>query len=90
MDKPDKMRVAGDVIESTAGQVGDDLARLGIDPARPVAVVLEPDDWLTRARAEMRKKVEAAGLSDADIDDLIKEARRQANAEMRPERSRNL
>ena len=77
------MRVAGDVIESTAGQVGDDLARLGIDPARPVAVVLEPDVWLTSARAEMRKKVDAAGLSDAEIDDRIKEARREANAEMR-------
>jgi hypothetical protein len=83
MAKTDKMRVAGDVIESTAGEVGNDLARLGVDPARPVAVVLEPDDWLNRARAEMRKKVEAAGLSDAEIDDLIKEARREANTEMR-------
>lgn len=83
MGKIDKMRIAGDVIESTAGEVANDLARRGIDPACPVAVVLEPDDWLTRARAEMRKKVEAAKLSDSDIDALIKEARREANAEMR-------
>jgi hypothetical protein len=87
MGKAEKMRVAGDVIESTAGEVAGDLARLGIDPACPIAVVLEPDDWLTRARAEMRKKVEEAGLSDADIDDLIKEARREANDDMRNQKN---
>jgi hypothetical protein len=83
MGMTDKMRIAGDVIDSTAGEVAADLARRGIDPARPVTVMIEPDDWLTRARAEMRKRVEAVGLSDEDIDRLIKEARRAANKEMR-------
>ena len=79
------MRVEGEVIESTVGQAASDLARRGIDPARPVTIMIEPDDWLTRARVEMRKRVEAAGLSDDDIDRLIKEARRQANDETRRE-----
>lgn len=79
----DKLRSVGEVIESTAGQVAADLARHGIDPARSVTVMVEADDWLTRARAEMRKRVEAAGLTDDDIDRLIKEARREANEDMR-------
>ncbi len=77
------LRVEGEVIESTVGQAATDLARRGIDPSRPVTIMVEPDDWLTRARVEMRKRVEAAGLSDDDIDRLIKEARREANEEMR-------
>jgi hypothetical protein len=81
----DRMRIAGEVIESTAGEVAADLARRGIDPARPVTIMIEPDDWLTRSRVEMRRRVEAAGLSDEDIDRLIKEARREANNEMRRE-----
>jgi hypothetical protein len=79
------MRIAGEVIESTAGEIAADLARRGIDPSRPVTVMVEPDDWLTLARAEMRRRVEAARLSDADIDRLIKEARREANEDMRRE-----
>ena len=77
------MRVAGEVIETTVGQAAADLARRGIDPARPVTIMVEPDDWLTRARIEIRKRVEAAGLNDEDIDRLIKEARREANDDMR-------
>jgi hypothetical protein len=69
---------AVEVIESTVGQVAAELARRGIDPDRPVTVTIEPDDWLTRTRRETRKRVEAFGLSDDDIDRLIKEARRDA------------
>ena len=66
-----------EVIESTVGQIAAELARRGIEADRPVTVTVEPDDWLTRARRESRARVVAAGLSDEDIDRLIKEARRE-------------
>ncbi|MGH7090060.1 MAG: hypothetical protein ACREFQ_14275 [Stellaceae bacterium] len=58
------------------------MARRGIDPDRPVTVTIEPDDWLTNARRGTRARVEAFGLSDEDIDQLIKEAHSEANDEM--------
>ena len=38
--------------------------------------MIEPDDWLTKARQESRRLVIAAGLSD-DIDRLIKRAQKE-------------
>lgn len=77
------MRLDGEVIESTAGQVAEALMRRGIDPGRRVVLTVEPDDWLSRGRAALRPAVEAAGLTDAQIDQLIEDARRDANEEMR-------
>jgi hypothetical protein len=74
-----------EVIESTVGQAAAELARRGIDPDRPITITIEPDDWLTKARSETRKRVEAFGLSDDDIDRLIQQARREANEDMRRE-----
>jgi hypothetical protein len=73
----DRLRVDGEIIESTAGQVAAELQRRGIDPARPVIVAVEPDDWIAEARRYARPKVVAAGLSDADIDQLIKQAQQE-------------
>jgi hypothetical protein len=42
-----------------------------------VTVMIEPDDWLTKARQESRRLVIAAGLSDDDIDRLIKQAQKE-------------
>lgn len=56
-------------IESTAGKVADELARRGIAPGRRVMITIEPDDWLSRARAFARPQVD--GWSDADIDHWI-------------------
>ena len=39
-----------EVFETTAGQVTDVLERLGIAKERRVTVMIEPDDWLTKAR----------------------------------------
>jgi hypothetical protein len=39
-----------DVFETTAGQVTDALKRLGIPEERMITVMIEPDDWLTKAR----------------------------------------
>ena len=66
-----------DVFETTAGQVTDVLKRLGIPEERMITVMIEPDDWLTRARQESRRLVIKAGLSDDDIDRLIKQAQRE-------------
>ena len=66
-----------EVVETTAGQITDVLNRLGVAKDRLVTVMIEPDDWLTKARQESRRLVIAAGLSDDDIDRLIDQARNQ-------------
>ena len=70
------LRFDGEVIESTAGQVAADLQHRGIDSARPVVVAIAPDDWIAEARRYSRPRVEADGLSDADIDQQVKQAQK--------------
>jgi hypothetical protein len=65
-----------EVFETTAGQITDVLKRLGVPKERMVTVMIEPDDWLTNARQESRRLVIEAGLSDEDIDRLIKRAQK--------------
>jgi hypothetical protein len=72
-----RWRIEGEIIESTAGQVTAELQRRGIDPARPVVVAVEPDDWIAEARRYARPKVIAEGLTDDDIDQLIKQAQKE-------------
>lgn len=64
-------------IESTAGQVTAELARLGIAPDKHVTITIEPDDWLAEVRRQSRPKVVEAGWSDDDIDRLIKQAQKE-------------
>ena len=64
------------VATTTAGQVTDVLKRLGVPKERMVTVMIEPDDWLTKARQASRRLVIDAGLSDDDIDRLIKQAQK--------------
>jgi hypothetical protein len=66
-----------EVFETTAGQVADVLKRLGVPGDRMITVMIEPDDWLTRARHYSRRLVIAAGLSDDDIDRMIKQAQKE-------------
>ncbi len=66
-----------EVFETTAGQVPAVLERLGVPKERMVTVVIEPEDWLTEARRASRRLVVAAGLSDDDIDRMIKQAQRE-------------
>jgi hypothetical protein len=66
-----------EVFETTAGQVTDVLKRLGVSKERMVTVMIEPDDWLTKARQASRRLVIEAGLSDADIDRMIKQAQKE-------------
>jgi hypothetical protein len=53
------------------------LERLGVAQDRRVTVIIKPDNWLTKARQESRRLVIAAGLSDDDIDRLIKQAEKE-------------
>jgi hypothetical protein len=69
-------------IETTAGHVTSVLERLGVPDGRMITVMIEPDDWLTKARQESRRLVVAAGLSDDDIDRLIKQAQRDVGPSM--------
>jgi bifunctional DNA-binding transcriptional regulator/antitoxin component of YhaV-PrlF toxin-antitoxin module len=66
-----------ELFETTAGQVTDVRERLGVAKDRRVTVIIEPDNWLTKARQESRRLVIAAGLSYDDIDRLIKQARKE-------------
>jgi hypothetical protein len=71
--------VAGksEVIETTVGKVAVELARRGLDPHDRITITIEPDE-LIPGRREARARVVAAGLTDADIDRLIDEARTEA------------
>ena len=62
-------------IESTAGQVAEELVRRGIAPDRHVTITIEPEDWLAEVRRFARPRVIAKGWSDADIDRIIDKER---------------
>ena len=66
-----------EVFETTAGQVADVLKRLGVPKERLITVMIEPENWLTKARQGSRRLVIQAGLSDEDIDRMIKQAQKE-------------
>jgi len=63
------------VIEVAAKEVAAELQRQGIDPDERVTLTIEPE--LIPGRRESRKLVIAAGLTDDDIDRLIKQAQHE-------------
>jgi hypothetical protein len=65
------------VIEVTAGELAGELARRGISSDERVTVTLEAEPELVPGRRASRAKVVAAGLTDADIDRLIKDAQKE-------------
>jgi hypothetical protein len=67
----------GVVIETTVNEVAAELARRGLYPHDRVTITIEPHE-LIPGRREARARVIAAGLTDADIDRLIDEARTKA------------
>lgn len=66
-----------EVIETTAGNVATELARRGIGPDDRVTVTIEPDRELIPGRVESRALVISAGLTDEDIDRLVKQAQQE-------------
>jgi hypothetical protein len=65
------------VIEVTAGEIAGELARRGIGSDERVTITIEPERELIPGRRESRARVVAAGLTDADIDRLIKTAQQE-------------
>jgi hypothetical protein len=65
-----------EVIETTVGEVAAELARRGLDPHDRITVTIDPDEVIPGRRA-CRARVIAAGLTDDDIDRLIKQAQRE-------------
>ena len=63
------------VIAVAAREIADELARQGISPDELVTLTIEPE--LIPGRRESRKLVIAAGLTDDDIDKLIKRAQQE-------------
>ena len=70
-------------IETTAGEVAGELLRRGIGSDEQVTLTIEPKQELIPGRRESRARIVAAGLTDADIDRLVKQA--QAEVESRDE-----
>jgi hypothetical protein len=66
-----------EVIETTAGKVTTELARHGIGSDERVIITIEPEQELMPGRRESRARVVAAGLSDHDIDRLVKLAQKE-------------
>jgi len=70
------MSSEAEVIQTTVSKVGAELARRGLDPDDPVTITIEPDE-LIPGRRPSRARVIAAGLTDDDIDRLIKQAQKE-------------
>jgi len=68
------------VIEVTAGEIAEVLRRHGIGSDERVTLAIEAGEELIPGRREARARVVASGLTDDDIDRLIK----QAQSEVEP------
>jgi len=64
------------VIRTTVGEVAAELTRRGLDPHDRITLTIQPNE-LIPGRREARARVVAAGLSDDDIDRLIKQAQQE-------------
>jgi hypothetical protein len=71
------MSSESEVIETTVSKVAAELAKRGLDPDDRVTIMIEPDELIPGRRAA-RARVIAAGLTDDDIDRLIKQAQKEA------------
>jgi len=66
-----------EIIETTAREVAVELARRGIGSDERVTITIASAPELIPGRRESRARVVVAGLSDDDIDRLIKQAQRE-------------
>jgi hypothetical protein len=71
----------GEVIETTVGEVAAELARRGLDPHDHITIIIDPDELIPGRRA-CRTKVIAAGLTDDDIDRMIKQAQHEVEPKL--------
>jgi hypothetical protein len=70
------MSSKSEVIETTVSEVAAELTRRGLDPDDRVTITIEPDELIPGRRAS-RARVIAAGLIDADLDRLVKQAQKE-------------
>jgi hypothetical protein len=70
------MSSQSEVIETTVSKVAAELVSRGLDPDDRVTITIEPDELIPGRRAS-RARVTAAGLTDDDIDRLIKQAQKE-------------
>ena len=75
------MASQSEVIETTVGEVAAELRRRGFDSGDHITVTIEADEAIPGRRAS-RARVIAAGLSDNDIDRLIKQAQREVEPQV--------
>lgn len=68
---------APEVIEITAGEIAEALRRRGISADERVTLSIEPERESIPGRRQSRALVVAAGLTDDDIDRLIKQAQKE-------------
>ena len=66
-----------ETIEVTAGDVAAELKRRGIGSDEKVTLTIEPEQEIFPGRRASRARVVSAGLSDDDIDRLIKQAQQE-------------
>ena len=69
--------MTGQTIEISAGEVAAELQRRGISSDERITLTIEPERELIPGRRESRARGVAAGLNDADIDRLIKQAQHE-------------
>ena len=81
---PDEVQ-KGEVIETAVGEVAAELARRGLDPHDHVTITIDPDKLIPGRRA-CRAKVVAGGLTDDDIDRMIKQAQHESARRRRSSR----
>jgi len=74
------MAAEPNIIEVAAGEVAEELRRRGISSDERVTLLIEPEQEAIPGRRASRTRVVAAGLTDDDIDRLIK----QAQSEVEP------
>jgi hypothetical protein len=70
------MSERAEVIETTVSEVAAELARRGLDPGDRVTITIEPAEIIP-GRREARARVIAAGLTDDDIDRMLKQAQHE-------------
>jgi hypothetical protein len=71
------------VIEIAAGDVADELRRRGIGSDERVTLIIAPEQEWIPGRRESRARVVVAGLTDGDIDRLIKQAQHEVEPSIR-------
>jgi hypothetical protein len=70
------MTATRETIEVTAGEVTAELKRRGISSDEKVTLTIEAEREIIPGRRASRARVVAAGLTDDDIDRLIKQAQK--------------